>query len=91
MNTQTCPTCGLPALATASGLLDPQPARLGVHRPDGTVVSRAEVLRAHAEGRPTGYRRHRCGEAADPAADPGEQLGLFDISQTSTTTRKRIK
>ena len=76
--TDTCPTCAAPVLAPASGLLDPQPSRLGVHRADGSVVSRAEVLRAHAEGRPTGHHRHRCSETAP--VQP-EQLGLFDTAK----------
>lgn len=82
--TDTCPTCAAPVLAPASGLLDPQPSRLGVHRADGSAVSRADVLRAHAAGEPTGHHRHRCGQTAQPEPEQGE---LFPISDPADKSR----
>lgn len=72
--TDTCPTCSAPVLATASGLLDPQPGRLGVHRPDGSRITKAEAIAAVREGRAAGHHKHRCGETA--RIEP-EQAELF--------------
>lgn len=85
---ETCSSCGAPVLTTAAGPLNPELTRLGVLRADGTALSRGEVVAAHEAGRASGYQRHQCGETT--AARP-EQLGLFEISQTTTTTKERIK
>lgn len=95
MNTATCPTCSAPVLATPSGLLDPQPERLGVHRPDGSRITTAEAIAAVREKRPAGHHRHVCPPAparARPRAAPLEPTGqteLFAVPEAADKPRSR--
>jgi len=82
--TATCPSCAAPVLATPSGLLDPDPTRLGVLRADGTGFSAADVIRAGTTHR--GHVRHEC---AGPAHPTTEQCELFPIPATAHNHRSR--
>lgn len=93
--TDTCPTCAAPVLATASGLLDPQPGRLGVHRPDGSRITTAEAIAAVREGRPAGHHRHVCPPASARArpraatSEPAGQTALFAVPDAAGKPRGR--
>lgn len=78
--TERCPSCAAPILATASGLLDPDPTRLGVLRADGSRFTSADVIRAGSAHR--GFVRHECGGPAPPVIEQGE---LFAMPTTGTT------
>lgn len=72
-----CPTCSAPVIDAPSGLLlDPQPHRLGVLRPDGSTLTVREVVAAAHEGRPAGFHSHQCGETTQPTPEQGELFAL---------------
>lgn len=82
--TDRCPSCAAPVLATPSGLLDPDPTRLGVLKADGSRFTAADVIRAGTTHR--GYVRHEC---AGPAHPTTEQCELFPIPATAQNPRSR--
>jgi len=95
-----CPSCAAPVLATPSGLLDPDPTRLGVLKADGTGFTKAEVVAAWRtpQGH-LGHHRHKCATGAarartrgtsrpEPNGPPGQD-SLFAIPDTADKTRSR--
>ncbi len=96
---ERCPSCAAPVLATATGLLDPDPTRLGVLRADGTGFTKAEVLAAWRtpQGH-LGHHRHKCATGAarattraarpESSGAPGQD-SLFAVPDTADKTRSR--